>query len=235
MVEAPPPLPPPNVDEQWNAQMLKPPLPGDSIENFLPFVRPPLPPTELADEMDLDDDEAAPPPPPPPPSRIDPSVVSAMSRELLERLDELAALFEFDLGTPSDSSAAAAARPSSEPSIAAAAAPPGPRLLQLSEVMHRFVTNEFEQDGFESDPEDVVARPIDSVAGWAEAAAGEGPEYSPSSVPVDDFFEVRKWAWVGDGQEVLIPRRSLRSIPRIQILNDMLKNFSFLLWMPQCI
>ncbi len=115
----------------------------------------------------------------------------------MARLDELAAIFDFDLGTPAVSvvptpGAPAALGPgaSCDPT---AAADPRPQLLMLSEVMHRFVANEFELEGFETDPEDVVPRPMaDVIAEWAETGgAGDGLEYSPSSAPVDDFFEVR--------------------------------------------
>ena len=109
------------------------------------------------------DQGAAVPPCPPPVRYTDPEVLEGMSREVLAKMEGLAELYGFDLHGEGQPPAR------------------GPRLFALCEFMHRSVAAEFDE-GFDSDPEDVVARPIESLPGYGSLMAGRGPEDSPSSL-----------------------------------------------------
>lgn len=139
--------------------------------------------------MEIDNEGPPPPPPPPlplrPVQRVAPEVQAAMTRELLQRMDLLAAQFGVDLGAPATDTAVSPWL--DNPAAAAAVPAPGPpRLLALADAMHRFVASEFD-GGFDPDPEDVVPQLLEAMPAWGDAAAGEGPEQSPSDMPLDEF------------------------------------------------
>ncbi|GAX82344.1 hypothetical protein CEUSTIGMA_g9773.t1 [Chlamydomonas eustigma] len=176
-----------------------PPLPTDEENHSAPPPAPPLPasphwelyqqfsrqgfshPSRTKDVlsrmatshggMDMDSDMAPPPPPPLPQVSLEDQ--AAVAQAIQDRLQVLAELYNVGVN--------------STPAVDGSVAVQPHWLFRLTEKMHQFIALEFEQ-GFDVDPDDVVAQPMD-VRLLVESSQHGGPEASPNHILPDDIYQ----------------------------------------------